>query len=120
MKLFTNDFVKLTKHFSIDVERAKKGVMGYHWHEVVLYFQNLLIPISKANRVLIIKKMDNEIWHFGEACTLCEIKQHFFWHDNTNLVKEFVKACDKCQVVRQIGNLQFSFEGMKSVPIYDL
>jgi hypothetical protein len=36
------------------------------------------------------------------------------------MVKEFIKACDKCQLGKQINNLKYGIEGMKSIPIYDL
>lgn len=45
--------------------------------------------------------MHNEIGHFGEAIMFVEVKKWFFQNDRTYFVKEFVKTCDKCQLVRQ-------------------
>jgi hypothetical protein len=64
--------------------------------------------------------MHHEIGHFGETRTLSEIKQQFFWHDKTNFVKEFVKACDKCQLAKDTNNLKYNVEGMKSILVCDL
>jgi len=54
-----------------------------------------MVPKPK-DRSEIIEKMHKKIGHFGEARTLSKIKQWFLWHDRTNFVKEFVRACDKC------------------------
>jgi hypothetical protein len=64
--------------------------------------------------------MHKETGHFGEARTLSTIKPWFLWHDRTNSTKEFVRACDKCQLTKQIGNLRSSVEGMKSILVCDL
>jgi hypothetical protein len=48
----------------------------------------------------LIKKVHQEIGHFGEMKTLAEIKKWFFWHDRTKFVKTFVKSCEKCQMVK--------------------
>ncbi len=68
----------------------------------------------------IIEKMHNKIGHFGKARTFFEIKQWFFQHDKIDFVKEFVKACDKCQLAKQTNKLKFGIEGMKSILVYDL
>jgi hypothetical protein len=40
----------------VDVERAKRRVMRYHWQEDTFYFENLEGPKPK-DRFLILKKM---------------------------------------------------------------
>jgi hypothetical protein len=77
MKLFTGNILQLYEHPIVDVKRTKRRVMQYQWQEDVLYFQNLVVPRPK-DRLYIIRKMHNEIGHFGETCTLFEIKQCFF------------------------------------------
>ncbi len=69
---------------------------------------------------MILKKMHIEIKHFGEAKTLVEIKECFFWHDKTNFVKEFVKVCDKCQLAKQIDKMKYGVEGMKIILVCDV
>jgi hypothetical protein len=68
----------------------------------------------------IIKMMHKEIGHFGEVKTFFEIKQQFFWHDKLDSVKKKFKACNKCQLAKQTGNLKFGVEGMKNILVYDL
>ncbi len=73
----------------VNIERVKRRVMRYHQQEDTFYFQNLVVPKSEV-RFLIMKKMHNEIEHFGEARTLAKTKKCFFWHDKTDSIKEFV------------------------------
>jgi hypothetical protein len=63
--------------------------------EDTLYFQNLVIPRPIECRMLI-KKIHEEIRHFGAMRTLVELKKRFFWHEKTKVVKKFISACDKC------------------------
>jgi len=58
-----------------------------------------MVPKPK-DKILIMKKMHNEIGHCGEAKMFAEIKKQFFWHDRTDFVKEFVKVCDRCKLAR--------------------
>jgi hypothetical protein len=69
---------------------------------------------------MLIEKIHEEIRHFGAMRTLVEIKKRFFWHDRTEAVKKFIRACEKCQLARQFGNMRSSIEEMKSIPICDL
>jgi len=54
-----------------------------------------MVPKPK-DKSQIIKKMHNEISHFGKARNFSKIKQQFFLHDRTNFIKEFVRTYDKC------------------------
>jgi hypothetical protein len=62
--------------------------------------------LKLEDRSHIIKKMHDKINHFGKVRTFFEIKQQFFWHDKTKFVKEFVKSCDKRQLIKHIVNLK--------------
>jgi hypothetical protein len=56
----------------------------------------------------------------GAMRTFAEIKKRFFWHDNIEAVKKFIRASEKCQLAKQFGNMRSSIEEMKSIPICDL
>ncbi len=51
------------------------------WRDIIgkktIYFQNLMV-FKPKDRILIVKKMHNEIRHFGEAIMFVEIKKWFF------------------------------------------
>jgi hypothetical protein len=51
--------------------------MKYHWLEDTLFFQNLVVPKPTKWRMLI-KKIHEEIRHFGEMQTLVEVKKRLF------------------------------------------
>jgi len=51
--------------------------MKYHWSKDALFFQNLVVPRPTEHRILI-KKLHEEIGHFGEMWTLAEVKKGFF------------------------------------------
>lgn len=69
---------------------------------------------------MLIKKIHEEIGHFGAMLTLAKVKKRFFWHDKIEAIKKFIKACEKCQLTRQSGNMKSSIEEMKSIVICDL
>ncbi len=48
------------------------------------------------------------------------MKKRVFWHDKTKAIKKIIRACEKCQLARQTGNMRSSIEEMKSIPICDL
>lgn len=102
-----------------NIERAKKRVMKYHWSEDTLFFQNLVV-LRIAKQRMLIEKIHEEIRHFGEMWTLTKVKKRFFWHDRTEFVKKFTKICEKCQLVKQSGNMRSNIEQIKSIPICDL
>jgi len=93
--LFTSGHLEVELDNIANMDRAKKWIMKYHWLENTLYFQNLVIPRPIECRMLI-KKIHEEIGHFGAMRTLVELKKRFFWHDKTKVVKKFISACDKC------------------------
>jgi len=119
MRLFIGGVLVHDEHKATDIERANKKVMHYYWQENILYFQNLMVP-KLEDMSHIIEKMHNGIGHFGKARTFFDIKQWFFWHDRIDVVKEFVKACNKWQLGKRTNNLKSGIEGMKSISIYDL
>jgi hypothetical protein len=69
---------------------------------------------------MLIEKIHEEIGHFGEMQRLDEEKKRFFWHDRTESIKKFIRVCEKCQLVRQSGNMRFGIKEMKNIPICDL
>jgi hypothetical protein len=69
---------------------------------------------------MLIEKIHEEIGHFGAMWTLAEVKKRFFWRDRTEVVKKFIKACEKCQLAKQFKNIKSGIEEMKSIPICDL
>jgi hypothetical protein len=74
MRLLIGGVLVHDEHEAVDIGRTKKIVMCYYWQEDTLYFKNLMVPKPK-DRSQIIKKMHNEIGHFGEARTFSMIKQ---------------------------------------------
>ncbi len=86
MRLLTSDALVHDEYGVADIERTKKRVTCYHQYEAILYSQNMMVP-KLEDRSQIIEKMHNKIGHFGEAKTLFEIKQQFFWHDRINYFK---------------------------------
>ncbi len=65
---------------SIEVDRAKRRLLNYHWKEDTLFFKNLVVPKLEEKKVLV-KNIHKEIGHFNEGRTLVEVKKRFFWHD---------------------------------------
>jgi hypothetical protein len=55
-------------------------------------FKRFVVPHPKS-RQQIIKDMHNDISHFGEAKTLVEIQNTYFWHNQTKEVKYVVRSC---------------------------
>jgi hypothetical protein len=49
---------------------------------------------------MLIEKMHEEIEHFGAMRTLVWVKKKFLWQDKTEVVKKFIRACEKCQLAR--------------------
>jgi len=45
---------------------------------------------------MLIKKIHEEIGHFGAMRTLAKVKKRFFWHDRIEAIKKFIRACEKC------------------------
>jgi hypothetical protein len=64
----------------VEVDRAKRRLLNYHWRKDTLFFKNLVMPKLKERHVLV-KNIHEEIGHFNERRTLAEVKKRFFWHD---------------------------------------
>jgi hypothetical protein len=69
---------------------------------------------------MLIEKIHEEIGHFGATRTLTKVKKRFFLHDKTKVVKKFIRACEKCQLTKQTGNMRSGVEEMKNIPICNL
>jgi len=67
---------------------------------------------------MLIEKIHEKIGHFGEVQTLVEVKIKI-WQDIIESIRRFVKICEKCQLVREFGNMRSNNEEMKSIPICD-
>jgi len=65
-----------------------------------LMFKGLVVPKLEEDRQIIMDIHD-EIGHFGEGRTLVEVKSRYFWHNKTKLVKEVVRNCKNCQLVKK-------------------
>jgi hypothetical protein len=118
MGLLIDGHLEVKLDNTTNIKRAKKCMMKYHWLEDILFFQNLVVPML-AKRRMLIEKIHEKIRHFGAMWTLAKVKKMFFWHDKTEAVKKFIRACEKCQLVRQSGNMKSGIEEMKIIPICD-
>jgi hypothetical protein len=76
----------------VEVDRAKRRLLNYHWRKDTLFFKNLVMPKLKERHVLV-KNIHEEIGHFNERRTLAEVKKRFFWHDRTKFVRMVVRQC---------------------------
>jgi len=77
MVLLISGHLETGLYDTTNIKRAKKWVMKYHWLEDTLFFQNLVVPKPTKWRMLI-KKIHEEIRHFGEMQTLVEVKKRLF------------------------------------------
>jgi hypothetical protein len=112
MVLLTNGHLEAPTHEASNIKRAKKKIMKYHCAKNFSFFKDLVVPKLEERRI-VIEKIHEEIGHFGESQTFEEITKHFFWHDKFELVRAFVKAYDKCQLVKQSNNMRFGIKEMK-------
>ncbi len=71
-------------------------------------------------RVSLLKRMHEDLGHFGEQRTLAEVRRRYFWHNQTEDVKAVVRGCQQCQLVRSSGSIRSGDEQLKSIPVYDL
>lgn len=92
---------------------------NYIWKGDQLYFRKMMVPEPKQNNNIVLE-MHQEICHFGEQQTLVEICKRFYQHKCMEQVKEMVKACKECQMVKRIGNIRLDVEDLKNIPICDL
>ncbi len=119
MPLLTSAHLEVELDNTTNIERAKKRMMRHHWLENTLFFQNLVV-LKLAERRMLIEKIHEEIRHFGAMQTFVEVKKKLFWHDKIEAIKKFIKACEKCQLAKQYGNMRFGIEEMKSFLICNL
>ncbi len=100
-------------------KRIRKRASNYCWKEQKLFFKTLLVP-EPEDRVSLVRRMHEDLGHFGEKRTLTEIRRRYFWHNRTADVKATVRGCQQCQLVRSSGSLRFGNAQLKSIPICDL
>jgi len=103
----------------VEVDRAKRRLLNYHWTEDTLFFKDLVVPKPEERHVLV-KNIHKEIGHFNEGRTLVEAKKRFFWLDRTKYLRMVVRQCQCCQLAKSSGNIRFNIEEMKSIPVCDL
>ncbi len=80
---------------AIEVDRAKRRLLNYHWRKDMLFFKNLVVPKPKEKKVLV-KDIHKEVGHFSERKTLAEVKKRFFWHNRIEFVRTVVRQCQHC------------------------
>jgi transposase InsO family protein len=100
---------------SLESKRTRKRILNYHWQGQSLYFKGLLVP-KPEDRM----EMHRDLGHFGEERTLAEVCRRYFWHNRTENVKEVVRVCQQCQMVRRTGGMRSEDEELKSIPVCDL
>ncbi len=61
----------------VEIDRAKRRLLNYHWREDTLFFKDLVVPKPEERHVLV-KSIHEEIEHFSEGRTLAEVKKRFF------------------------------------------
>jgi hypothetical protein len=100
-------------------KRIRKRANNYCWKEQKLFFKALLVP-KPEERVSLVRRMHEDLGHFGEQWTLAEIRRRYFWHNQTTDVKVVIRGCQQCQLVRSSGSIRFGDEQLKSIPVCDL
>jgi len=100
-------------------KRIRKRASNYCWKEQKLFFKALLVP-KPEERVSLVRRMHEDLGHFGEQWTLAEIRRRYFWHNRTTDVKAVIRGCQQCQLVRSLGSIRSRDEQLKSIPICDL
>jgi hypothetical protein len=86
-------------------KRIRKRASNYCWKEQKVFFKALLVP-KPEERVSLVKRMHEDLGHFGEQQTLAEIRRRYFWHNRTVDVKAVVRGCQQCQLVRSSGGIR--------------
>jgi hypothetical protein len=100
-------------------KRIRKRASNYCWKEQKLFFKALLVP-KPEDRVSLVRRMHEDLGHFGEERTLAEARWRYFWHNRTADVKAMVRGCQQCQLVRSSGSIRSGDAQLKSIPICDL
>jgi hypothetical protein len=65
---------------AVDLEESKrirKRASNYCWKEQKLFFKALLVP-KLEERVSLVRRMHEDLGHFGEQRTLAEIRRRYF------------------------------------------
>ncbi len=68
---------------AVDLEegkRIRKRASNYCWKEQKLFFKVLLV-CKPEERVSLVKRMHEDLRHFGEQQTLAEIRRRYFWRN---------------------------------------
>jgi transposase InsO family protein len=107
---------------AVDLEknkRIRKRASNYCWKEQKLFFKALLVP-KLEEKVSLIKRMHEDLGHFGEQRTLVEIRRRYFWHNRTVDVKAVIRGCQQCQLVKSSGSIRSGDEQLKSILVCDL
>ncbi len=60
----------------VEIDRAKRRLLNYHWREDTLFFKDLVVPKPEERHVLV-KSIHEEIGHFSEGQWL-RSKRGFF------------------------------------------
>ncbi len=97
---------------AIDFEESKrirKRASNYCWKEQKLFFRALFVPKPKE-RVSLVRRMHEDLGHFGEQHTLAEIRRRYFWHNRTVDVKAVIRGCQQYQLVRSSSSIRFGDE----------
>ncbi len=100
-------------------KRIRKRASNYCWKEQKLFFKTLLVP-KPEERVSLVRRMHEDLGHFGEQRTLAEIRRRYFWHNRTADVKAVIRGCQQCQLVRSSGSIRSGDEQLKSIHVCDL
>jgi hypothetical protein len=107
---------------AVDLEEGKKirkRASNCYWQEQKLFFKTLLVP-KIEERVSLVKRMHEDLGHFGEQRTLVEIRRRYFWHNRTADVKAVIRGCQQCQLVKSSGSIRSGDEQLKSILVCDL
>jgi hypothetical protein len=86
-------------------KRIRKRASNYYWKEQKLFFKALLVP-KPEERVSLVRRMHEDLGHFGEQRTLAEIRRRYFWHNRTADVKAVIRGCQQCQLVKSSGSIR--------------
>jgi len=100
-------------------KKIRKRASNYCWKEQELFFKALLVP-KPEERASLVRRMHEDLGHFGEQRTLAEVRRRYFWHNRTEDVKAVVRGCQQCQLVRSSGNIRSGDEQLKSILVCDL
>jgi len=100
-------------------KRIRKRASNYCWKEQKLFFKALFVP-KPEERVSLVRRMHEDLGHFGEQRTLAKIRRRYFWHNRTADVKAVIRGCQQCQLVRSSSSIRSGDEQLKSIHVYDL